>query len=104
MKKLNGFFFSFFFKEKARKRAPTLTEADFIGFLKQPVTGTMALPNSSRGPGIFYSTPPPSFPSPCLSPLYPIPSLLSSSLPFSLLSLSNTHTPFPHSPFLQKPP
>lgn len=41
-----------------------------------------------------------SFPSPCLSPLYPIASLLSSSHPFSLL----THTtPFPHTPFLQNP-
>lgn len=45
-----------------------------------------------QGPGIFYSTPPPSFPSPCLSPLYPITSLP----PFHFLS---THTTsFPHSP------
>ena len=28
-----------------------------------------------QGPGIFYCSPPPSFPSPCLSPLYPITSL-----------------------------
>lgn len=40
-----------------------------------------------QGLGIFHSTPPPSFPSPCLSPLYPITSLP----PFHFLS-SHTHT------------
>lgn len=36
--------------------------------------------------------PPPSFPSPCLSPLYPTASLLSHSLPFSLHTPPHTHT------------
>lgn len=49
-----------------------------------------------QGPGIFYSTPPLSFPSPCLSPLYPI---TSHSLP-SIFSPHTYHLSL-HTPFLQ---
>lgn len=63
------------------------------------MTGTKGLPYSS----ISHSTPPPSFPSPCLSPLYPIASLLSHSLPFLLLTHTHTHAPFCSNPSSLKP-
>lgn len=61
------------------------TQRKESGLFKEQVTGTKGLPNSSRDQA---SSPP--FPSPCLSPLYPLPS--SPSLPFfSPLSLTHTN-------------
>lgn len=104
MKKLNGFFFSFFLKRKQENERP----------LSQRHISLAS--SSSRWPVqwhcLIQATDQASFTElplhPSLPPASPLCTLfhLSSLPPFhfpSSLSLKHTHTPFPHSPFLQKP-